>query len=209
MRYELKYNPINNRYQDIFQILRQHPAGFVPVYKERQINNIYFDTPDLSCFHESTAGVSERKKYRLRWYGPNWNSIINPKLEVKIKVNSLGYKEIHPWNDFNHRELMDQVYQMRNKRLLPPSFIPVCSNTYLRSYFASNNGDFRITIDRSLCFGSFITGASTPYRREESLIVELKYDETLEGKVDWIRQYLPYQRTRYSKYTQALRQTAF
>jgi SPX domain protein involved in polyphosphate accumulation len=37
-------------------------------FPKREINSLYFDTPDFRCVKENLAGISNREKIRLRWY---------------------------------------------------------------------------------------------------------------------------------------------
>ena len=69
MRYERKYRIENVDISLINQIVKMHPAGFRKAYPDRSVNNIYLDTPDFETYRANVAGVSERKKYRVRWYG--------------------------------------------------------------------------------------------------------------------------------------------
>ena len=69
MRYERKYKIENVALDVIIQALKMHPAGLSKIYPDRQINNIYFDTPGLTTYKENVMGIANRDKYRVRWYG--------------------------------------------------------------------------------------------------------------------------------------------
>jgi hypothetical protein len=92
MRYERKYRIDNLDLAELRQALRSHPLSFRKLFPDRQVNNIYLDTPDLHFFRENLDGVAERRKYRIRWYGPNLNFASKPVLEVKLKQAELGEK---------------------------------------------------------------------------------------------------------------------
>lgn len=207
MRYELKYHPKSLGYRDILQIIHQHPAGFTSLYPDRIINNVYFDSPDLQSFYESVNGVPTRKKYRLRWYGEGWSFAENPVIETKIKLNHLGDKVLRPWHSFPLPNIAEETEAMKRESLLPKGFVRMSTNRYKRSYFGTAEGLFRITIDRTLSFGSFLTGFSIPDTPENQLVVELKYDEKHHEDAEWIRQYIPFQRIRFSKYAQGVIET--
>ena len=96
MRYERKYRIEATHPQVVSMVIRQHPAGFRPLFPPRQINNLYFDTPDFAAFQDNVTGTPQRLKYRLRWYGDDFSSIRNPVLEVKIKDNLVGWKQHYP-----------------------------------------------------------------------------------------------------------------
>ena len=69
MRYERKYKVSDLHHHVILQTIRMHPAGLRKIYPDRQINNIYFDSTGLQCYHDNVDGIGERKKFRVRWYG--------------------------------------------------------------------------------------------------------------------------------------------
>ena len=91
-RYELKYHLTAYSVAHCTQVVLQHPASFQKAFPDRQVNNIYFDTPELTSFLNNVDGISERKKYRIRWYGEDFDQIDQPVLEQKIKENQLGSK---------------------------------------------------------------------------------------------------------------------
>ncbi len=204
MRYELKYHPKSLGFRHILQIIHEHPAGFTSLYPDRIINNVYFDSPDLQCFYQSVNGVATRKKYRLRWYGEDWSFAENPVLETKIKLNHLGEKVLRPWHSFALDNIEEEIEAMKDASFLPKGFVRISTNRYIRSYFGSAEGLFRITIDRTLRFGSFLTGFSVPDIPENQLVIELKYDEKHQEDAEWIQQYIPFQRIRFSKYAQGI-----
>ncbi|MFK7809224.1 MAG: VTC domain-containing protein, partial [Saprospiraceae bacterium] len=118
MRYERKFRLETTQLNVVHQVVRQHPASFTKAYPDRQVNNIYFDTPDLNCYKDNLIGTSQRKKFRVRWYGTTDRLVKNPILEVKIRDNSLGDKESYKFQDFqlsNLEELTDQVNQHFSK----------------------------------------------------------------------------------------------
>ena len=63
-------------------------------HEDRIVNSIYYDTNDFKSAQDNLAGISDRKKYRIRWY--NYEEVVTPKLEVKIKNGSVGTKKIFP-----------------------------------------------------------------------------------------------------------------
>ena len=69
MRYERKYKIESISADVVRQIVTNHPASFRKIYPDRKVNNIYFDNSELSAYFENVNGVSERRKFRVRWYG--------------------------------------------------------------------------------------------------------------------------------------------
>ena len=92
MRYERKYKVSDLNHHVILQSIRMHPVGLRKIYPDRQINNIYFDTPDLNNYFDNIDGNMDRMKIRIRWYGDCFKYIDKPVLELKIKRGLLGKK---------------------------------------------------------------------------------------------------------------------
>ena len=99
-RYERKFFVENKTAIELDLIVKNHPYFFKEIFKERFINNIYFDTPNLSNYYANVDGNYNRRKVRIRWYGNLLGEIENPKLEIKIKQGELGNKIIHSVNNF-------------------------------------------------------------------------------------------------------------
>ncbi len=55
---------------DIFKI----QGFFKKLYTNRRVNSIYYDTFDLNCLWDNINGLSNRDKYRVRWYNTINNS---------------------------------------------------------------------------------------------------------------------------------------
>ena len=90
--FERKFVIDNMTFQQIEDFVLENSFLFSEIYNKRKINNIYFDDIKFSAYHENIEGLSDRKKYRLRWYGDFYGEVKNPVLELKIKKASLGKK---------------------------------------------------------------------------------------------------------------------
>ena len=203
MRYEIKYKLDNIHPSAFEQAIRLHPASFRSIYSPRWVNNLYFDTPEFSAFHDNAAGISRRVKHRLRWYGQPFEVMNNPILETKVKENLLGRKESFPLSPGRYRaDLLDGLLpQVRQHLGHGKELLPVLFNAYFRSYWATPNGRFRITVDSELRFGAFRQPADRllPYRLL-SVVMELKYEQEEEGQSDFILRHIPFRQTKSSKY---------
>lgn len=204
MRYERKYRIEGLKAEQIAAVLHRHPAGFAPLHPDRCINNIYFDTPSLDMYRENVMGIAVRNKYRVRWYGTERSRAQRPQLEIKHRHNELGGKHVVKLPDFELHELPE--LQARVNRLASPQghLIPVLFNCYHRSYFGSRDRRFRITIDSNLRYHPLLFDPD-PSRillpEEQGIcILELKYESHDDADLDFISQYLPFRRTRNSKY---------
>ena len=184
-------------------VIHEHPAGFIRSFPTRKVNNIYLDSPDLDSWHETQYGLSARKKYRIRWYG-DWDALSNPALEIKIKENQLGSKEIYPLPSLQWPVLNEEIEKMKSQFSLPEFLVVSATNSYTRSYFQSHCGIYRITIDRNLSFGSSFYGSIAPEVCSKWIVMELKYDLINDDDSDWVKQFIPFQRSKFSKYVNSL-----
>ena len=73
-RYEIKFVLDNARLSDAMQWLYNNTTAN-KTYNNRQVNSIYFDDVDFSSVRDNLAGISQRNKLRLRWYGHQENSL--------------------------------------------------------------------------------------------------------------------------------------
>lgn len=210
MRHEKKYKSENLHPEIVRQVIRNHPASFRKIFPDRQINNVYFDTPNYMAYTENVDGVSERRKFRVRWYGDDVRIIRDPKLEIKIKSNQLGRKETFAVGDFTLDDFKQLNQEVSNHSQLRLQFIPTLINSYRRSYFGTSNGKFRITVDWDLRYFSLIrANRFTSYAiKEEATVLELKYDQAWDEKADPIMQYIPFRQTKSSKYVSGLNLTS-
>jgi len=206
LRYERKYKIESISAEVVRQVVINHPASFRKIFPDRKVNNIYFDNPALSSYFDNVEGVPERRKYRVRWYGDDIFKIEKPKLEIKIKRNQLGYKESFPIEEFQLDDLSKLAKEVSKKSKTFNIFQPTLINSYLRSYYGTTNGKYRITIDRNLQYFSLINARKfTRYQIEdEAVVMELKYDETLDEDAAFILQYIPFRYSKSSKYVTGL-----
>ena len=213
MRYERKYKAEHLDFALVQQMIRLHPVGFRKIFPDRQVNNIYLDTEDLTTYKENVMGIAERKKFRIRWYGDVNQNIQNPIFEIKIKNNLLGSKISKPFPIFDLSELCfnslgdlkspsELKLKVQQLAKAEQDLRPVLLNSYLRSYYGSPDGKFRITIDRHLRYFSILHSFSFKkyLLQDPGLVIELKYDEQLDNQTDRITQHLPFRLTKSSKY---------
>lgn len=203
MRYERKYRIEQVDRRLILQILRLHPAGLTQLYPDRQINNIYFDTPGLTTYKENVMGIANRDKYRVRWYGWEPTIVQKPILEIKHRRNNVGTKTFHPIEAFSFDDLRPLVQAVNQNSGTTAPLLPTLQNSYKRAYFATPDQKFRITLDWDLSYASMRTCRtfSKHQQREPHIhVLELKYEQELEQEVDRITQFLPFKSTKNSKY---------
>jgi len=209
MRYEVKYKIDVLDQESILAVINMHPASFRKIYSDRQVNNIYFDTPQFHCYHQNVEGHQRRQKTRLRWYGDSKSPQRKSILEVKQKDAELGWKDSYPIDvpkDCSRESIMSEL---KEKGLITSSLIPVLHNTYQRSYYLSQDEKFRVTIDSEQTFKLPFTDMSDLNAVHYPIIIELKYDETHSEDSKSIKDFIPFRQTKNSKYTNGIEQLYF
>ena len=207
-RRELKFIVSEYSEDSIISLIKSHPIILSEIYKERKINNIYFDTINFKNFSDNVIGLSNRLKIRIRWYGETFTTIKNPILEFKIKNGLVGQKEYFQLEQFNINEgiTSKEIYNelMKNKtsvfakqKLLLTK--PVLINNYLRRYFISSCKKFRVTFDTNLNFYSFL-GKKRRLIKTKQNILEIKYDKNEMLNSGKITNYFPFRLSKSSKY---------
>lgn len=206
MRFERKYRIENMSLPHILQIIKSHPASFSKLYPDRRVNNIYFDSPHFECLNDNLMGANLRKKYRIRWYGEEMQQIKNPRLEVKYKENLLGGKTILPLEDLSLDDLIHIQSKVSEQINHKSQLNPVLLNSYYRSYWATDDGKFRITVDSQMYFHAlYHSPFFTQYlHQDQAMVLELKYEQEDEDALERINAFLPFRLSKNSKYVNGI-----
>ena len=215
-RFERKFVVEDRSIHFVRQMIKVNPFGFRSVFNKRRINNIYFDSPNLNNYFDNHFGKSARTKVRIRWYGDTFGLIEKPILEFKIKRGLLGKKESYKLPQFeltknfskqdfmtlfNNAELPDEVLN-ELKRL-----IPTLLNSYNREYYKSFDNKYRFTLDLDLKFYNIKwsnNNFKNNFEDKQTIVVELKYDENDDDKVNKITSSLPIRLNKFSKYVRGI-----
>jgi len=211
-RFERKFVIEQGGVPFVERLVRLNKYGFRPVFYERQINNIYFDTPNLRNFYDNHFGKSKRVKVRIRWYGDTFGTVTNPILEFKIKSGAVGRKLSFPLKEFTFSEGISKQYL---KTIFEESDLPewvkdeifvlqpTLINSYKRKYYVSFDNIFRFTIDHSMNYYNF-SGHNFSFSDKTSdfgiVVLELKYDMEHDTNVSKITSTLPFRLEKFSKY---------
>jgi hypothetical protein len=210
-RYEIKFVADSIRYHELERWILMNPAGFHTSFPPRQVNNVYFDTPDLFAYAENLSGASSRSKVRLRWYGATHHPE-KTVLEIKRRRNHLGWKHRFPGGpmDFDHQTWRELRSDLR-KSLTPAGRVwldespqPVLINRYFRQYFESPEGGLRATLDfRQQVYDQRLK--SRPNLRfranlPDTLVVEIKFGRHDHSLGSEVIASLPVRVSRNSKY---------
>ncbi len=119
-RYERKFLIEDLHWSEIESYIKFHPSNFSEIFYQRFINNLYFDTVDMSSYWDNVDGVKDRQKFRMRWYGDLFGYIEKPTLEVKKKRGIVGTKESYPLLPCTFEENLDYetIQKSINKSLI-------------------------------------------------------------------------------------------
>jgi SPX domain protein involved in polyphosphate accumulation len=201
-RFERKFRIEGIHGTVLAELVRQHSAGFYKPFPDRKVNNIYFDTAELKAYFENVYGVNIRRKYRIRWYGDFLKEITRPVLEVKLKHNELGSKCRLGVDPFSWKDLKSLSRLVNSLSVEPHSIQPMLHNSYYRKYYATRDGNFRITIDTKLSYRSLRISAlpSVSMISDPACILEVKYNQASDRDAQDILQHIPFRHTKSSKY---------
>ena len=183
-RFEKKWVFKNLDKETLFSNLLNCNLFFREQFRERTVNSIYFDNLNFKSATDNLDGVSDREKFRVRWYGKNPLILKNPILENKIKKNFQGYKKFYHLNKFNNKNLNDKnlftLTDLVNKLLLNKSLYPVSMTNYRRIYLISANNQIRATIDFNLRYKKLTNYIEDFFVKVDDIILELKYSSDLD-----------------------------
>jgi len=214
-RYERKFLLDYLSRIEIENIVKLLPGMFGEIYHERFVNNIYFDSPDLNYYNDNINGSAKRKKVRIRWYGSLNGQVGKPILELKLKDGLVGGKISFNIDAFDFNGIISPNIlialigntNIPNEIKTELSFLqPTLVNRYMRSYYQTKDGKFRITIDDALSF--FKPDSSMDYAKinnlDNNVILELKYLQNMDSLANQISSKLPFRLTKSSKYVNGI-----
>ena len=180
-------------------------------YENRIVNSIYFDDVQRSAVRDNLAGVSNRKKTRIRWYG-NVTKASLVVCETKIKNGRLGRKRRV---DLGFIEFDDLENQSDQHIVFIPKFDIVEARTnelalleptvivqYEREYFNLSMG-LRMTVDQSIkTFNVYPEQNVFTHSRKPSneTVVEFKCSVQQKEILGEILASFPFSARRHSKY---------
>lgn len=177
------------------------------------IRSLYFDDYKDTCLKQVINGISERYKYRIRFYNDNTDYIV---LEKKYKINNMTKKtSVQITKEIvdgilkgnfviskDNNKLLNEFYLMIRTR----GFKPVVIIDYDRIPCVYDAGCVRVTLDYNLsCSYDFDNLFSDEIRRiplmeEGNTILEVKYNDFIPDYIRFCLQLDGLYRTSYSKY---------
>ena len=213
-RYERKFFIKELSRYEVESIVNLHPAIFSGIYRQRYVNNIYFDSFSLNSYHENIEGLRDRIKIRIRWYGELFGYVEKPVLEFKIKRGLLGKKISYPLKSFNLNrdtkitDILKSIVKLKEISFIKfEDLIPSLLNRYSRKYYQSSNKKYRITVDTDQSFYNINKENNTflnSYFDNTSVILELKYLQEHDIDATHIVSNFPFRITKSSKYVSGI-----
>lgn len=178
-----------------------------------RVRSLYFDNLYDKALLEKIDGVSEREKFRIRYYDGDLSLI---HLEKKVKRGGLGYKISETisreeaqkiisgdtdWMAVSGRGLLIELYSKMKSQCLRPQTIV----DYDRIPFVYGPGNVRVTIDENIRTGLRGTDFLNPDcitipAAQNTIILEVKWDEFLPGIIRRAVQVKGRRSTAFSKY---------
>ena len=182
MRSEIKI-PLNEKFNSYFNQWKDYENKVLKVYDDRLINSIYYDDENYCTAQDNLAGITNRRKYRIRWYGSEFKDFI---YEIKIKKNNLGEKislksdqkliKFQNLFSFNNDFLKKDENKFFLNYVNNFNLLPQMKIKYLRSYFIYKN-KIRITYDRNINYELVKNSNSVKdYTNDFMNVIELKFN---------------------------------
>lgn len=163
-RYEIKFILDEGKLAELLSWIYSS-TGFSPSFEPRYVNSLYFDDVSYQSARDNLAGVSDRRKMRIRWYHfAGVDDFSLPTLEIKYRAGRLGHKtsvSLPGFRDTLFDTKMDEFYPELCKELaglgtaqnfaLDDFYSPTLRVQYLREYYQDSRG-LRLTIDKDIQF---------------------------------------------------------
>jgi hypothetical protein len=211
-RYERKFLIDQLDVHRVRALVKLHPSMFYEPYPPRYVNNLYLDTELLDNYQDNVSGVGERRKVRIRWYGELFGPVERPVLEFKVKSGLVGTKVGYPFapfvlnERFGHRYYLDVLrvanLPARMEQYLRELHVVLC-NRYYRWYYATRDGQFRVTVDAEMAFYQ-VRKTTNHFRHRHvdhrHVVVELKYGKAMDVEAERVSRVFPFSVTKNSKY---------
>ena len=229
-RFEFKYFLPKHRVPQLVAALRQHMI-WDPFYDASKkgtyhVNSLYFDTPGYDCFWDKEAGVADRKKLRLRYYGDLENGDSPVYVEIKRKKDALILKDrvgvrasetagpalqaklarLRAGKANPNAEFTEELAWFLRRNSLRPKLFISYDRTALE---AKRNREFRVSIDQNIQareqFGLVPGKKSMAKIYPHGVVFEIKYQNILPAWFQRVLQKFELQRLAFSKYANAIR----
>tara|TARA_Y100000741_G_scaffold321427_1_gene270581 strand:- start:812 stop:1462 length:651 start_codon:yes stop_codon:yes gene_type:complete len=207
MRFEIKIPIIKNNILIMDEYLN-NLKGLKKHHENRYINSIYYDTEKLSLARLNIEGISERYKFRIRWY----DNKTNFNYEIKKRKNKFGSKNIFSSNInldeaeinnlFSNKSSIINSLDGFGKFILQNyNLAPKIKISYKRKYYIYKN-KIRITYDYPPCYQ--LVNGNNKKISDNNFVLEFKFDEDNYFEALSLIKKNYFQPQRYSKYLKGL-----
>ena len=142
------------------KFLLDNKKQLIPIYEEREVKSLYFDTHDFNLYFDSLNKDYDKFKIRFRTYN---NSDVISK-EIKFSANTGKYKITKPTSYKSLSSIPNFYY--RNIRLQPSLEVK-----YKRNYYEFRGN--RLTVDSNILF-SKPKNDNLQYELQDLYVFELK-----------------------------------
>ena len=208
-RYEIKFVLDNSGLSSVMNWIYSYTFARKK-YEKRKVNNLYVDDVYFSSAKDNLAGVSDRRKMRLRWYGKNSN-ISQFFFEIKKRNDRIGYKKTYSLDSLQNNSIKLDINNLlfecrkeleKQQVFFDDPLVPTLNTSYDREYYSDMNG-VRITIDQNIHFYRSLPNQklnisfplSYPYK-----VMEIKFEPNLKNRVAELIKPLHITPRRHSKY---------
>jgi hypothetical protein len=178
------------------------------------ISSIYFDTYNKTSYRQVKDGISERWKYRIRYYDYNDSFI---KLEKKYKINGLTNKSSIIITKKDLSNILNNKIKIKstNPPLLNEFIIkmetellrPIICIEYDRVPYVYKIGNVRITLDFNIRYTNKFNNLfnkNKKVRYLENKILEVKYDELIPDFIRYRLELNHLEQTSFSKFNNCM-----
>lgn len=180
------------------------------------VRSLYFDDYANTCAKQNEAGLPERYKWRIRYYGGGTSKHIH--LEFKRKHNGRGIKKSCKLSEEECRNLIagepEKVFWSTGEDLLKQFCIAIMNRRfepkaiidYDRCAFVEPTTNIRITMDRNISaskdFDKFLSGdyIKIPIQDGDQHVLEVKFNDILPSYLQNIINTYERQQSSFSKY---------
>lgn len=180
-----------------------------------EVHSLYFDDYKDTCMRENDAGISERAKYRIRYYGSRPDFI---RLERKEKRDGRGRKRTCLLSEANYQKIVngaaDELFWQTEDPLLQKfcmqcmtrKFMPKAIIAYERTAYVEDISHIRITLDQNISVSDdlphFLDGDYMRYPIQEKRlhVLEVKFDYILPGYIKHLITNRNLSQSSFSKY---------
>ena len=161
--------------------------GAKTLFKNRNVQSLYFDNFYKQMYNDSIEGLAPRKKIRVRNYPEDLSSPFQ--LETKISSIEGRHKTARKISKEYFEKIKTEGYFDQKYGLCTPTLNVLYEREYLKK------DDTRITIDTNIIYSIY---NSPVKKKDESVIVELKTSKN--KNIDDLFEQFPFQEIRFSKY---------